>query len=283
MLEGVSGGGEVLIMGVAVVFPWDIPAWQLHEIFLLDGATYLVSLLLMLGIRYQALTAYHPEIGGVGERLRSGYAYLRSNPWLLRFGVLSYAVFVTVLVEDRVLLPTYIRQHLSGGADVFASNEMLFAFGALCSGFAASTFFGRWPAVYGITFLVGIMGLLFSLLTFLRSLPYLFIFSFVYGFVNTAVRILRVQYLFKRVDNRRMGRVLSFFKVTDTLARGLLISFFSLGWFHEGNHIRFAFLFLSVFLLLCAAGIGYTARPLLVEDDSTLRNSPSSHSHLEGT
>jgi hypothetical protein len=65
-----------------------------------------------------------------------------------------------------------------------------------------------------------------------------------------------------------MGRVLSFFKVTDTLARGFFIALFSLSWFHEGNQIRFAFLILSVFLLLCALGIWYTARPLLAEEAS---------------
>jgi len=266
MLEGVTAGNEVMLMGIPVNFPFEIRPWPLHDIFLLDGATYLISLLLMSAIRYRALTRYHPEQGHVLDRLRSGYAYLRSNPWLLCFGVLSYGVFVTVLVEDRVLLPTYIRQHLSGGADVFASNEMLFAFGALCSGLVAGSVLSRWPAVYGIGMLMALMGLLFAVLTFVKSLPYLFVFSFVYGFVNTAVRILRVQYLFWRVENGRMGRVLSFFKVTDTLVRGFFIALFSLSWFHEGNQIRFAFLILSAFLLLCAVGIWHTARPLLAED-----------------
>jgi MFS family permease len=266
LLEGVTAGHEVLLMGIPVVFPFEITRWSLHDIFLLDGITYFISLMLMSAIRYRPLTPYYPEPGRVLDRLRTGYAYLRSNPWLLRFGMLSYGVFVTVLVEDRVLLPTYIRQHLSGGADVFASNEMLFAFGALCSGFVAGSVLGRWPAVYGVSVLMTLMSLLFAVLTFSKSLSYLFVFSFVYGFVNTAVRILRVQYLFRRVENGKMGRVLSFFKVTDTLARGFFIALFSLSWFHEGNQIRFAFLILSVFLLVCALGIWQTARPLLAED-----------------
>jgi MFS family permease len=55
LLEGTTSGHEVLLLGIPVALPFDIPRWSLHDIFLLDGITYFISLLLISAIRYRAL------------------------------------------------------------------------------------------------------------------------------------------------------------------------------------------------------------------------------------
>jgi MFS-type transporter involved in bile tolerance (Atg22 family) len=90
----------------------------------------------------------------------------------------------------------------------------------------------------------------------------LYVFSLLFGYANTGVRILRVSYLFAHVPNQMIGRLLSFFKVADTLMRSLFIALFALPWFHLGNNVRWGYLIFGIFILLCGLFILTTLKTL---------------------
>lgn len=265
LLVGVKANEPLHLMGFKVSLPFNIPAWELHEVFLMDGITYAVAFVLILAIRYKRQTTFNPEEGGAWQRIRTGFDYLRARPKLLLFGVMSYGVFVTVLVQDRILLPEYVRLQLQAGADVFASSDMLFAAGALFSGVITRRLFGKRSPVAAVSLLMLLLSLGYVFMAFNTSIRYLFLFSFFYGYVNTGVRIMRVTYLFNTVSNDKIGRILSFFKVADTTMRGLFIALFTLSFFHEENNIRFGYLVFGIFILLCGLFIIPTIKPLTAQ------------------
>jgi len=255
LLGGIEAGKGFYLLGFKVALPFSIPAWELHEIFLLDGLTYVLAFLLIGAIRYVPQTNYQPESGNALRRIREGFVFLKQRPQLLWFGVFSYGVFVSVLVQDRVLLPEYVRVQLQSAADVFASSDMLFALGALVSGVITRRLFGKMSPIAGVSLLMIGLSALYASMAFNHSLRYLFVFSFIYGYVNTGVRILRVTYLFHTVPNHIIGRLLSFFKVADTAMRATFIGLFALPFFHEGTNIRFGYLVFGIFILFCGLAI----------------------------
>lgn len=265
LLVGVKANEPLHLMGFKVSLPFNIPAWELHEVFLMDGITYAVAFVLILAIRYKRQTTFNPEEGGAWQRIRTGFDYLRARPKLLLFGVMSYGVFVTVLVQDRILLPEYVRVQLNAAADVFASSDMLFAAGALFSGVITRRLFGKRSPVAVVSMLMLLLSVGYLFVAFNTSIWYLFLFSFFYGYVNTGVRIMRVTYLFNTVSNDKIGRILSFFKVADTTMRGLFIALFTLSFFHEENNIRFGYLVFGIFILLCGLFIIPTIKPLTAQ------------------
>lgn len=262
LLGGIKADSPFYLMGFRVSMPFDIPAWKIQEIFLLDGLTYLAAFVLIGAIRYIPQSHYQPEAGSAFLRIKEGFDFLRLRPSLLWFGVFSYGVFVSVLVQDRLILPEYVRVQLHAAADVFASSDMLFAFGALVSGVITRRIFGRMSPIAGVSILMIGLSVLYASMAFNHSLRYLFFFSFVYGYVNTGVRILRVTYLFHTVPNQVIGRLLSFFKVADTAMRASFIALFGMSFFHEGTNIRYAYLVFGIFILLFGLAIIPTIRPL---------------------
>lgn len=255
LLSGIEADKGFYLLGLEVSLPFSVEAWQMHEIFLFDALTYVVAYALIALIRYVPQTNYQPESGNALLRIKEGFTYLKKWPQLLWFGVFSYGVFVSVLVQDRILLPEYVRVQLQSAADVFASSDMLFALGALVSGVITRRLFGKMSPISGVSILMIGLSVLYASMTSNHSLRYLFIFSFIYGYVNTGVRILRVTYLFHTVPNHIIGRLLSFFKVADTAMRAAFIGLFTLPFFHEGTNIRFGYLVFGIFILLCGLAI----------------------------
>lgn len=265
LLVGVKADEPLHLMGFKVSLPFNIPAWELHEVFLMDGITYAVAFVLILAIRYKRQTVCNAEEGGAWQRIRTGFDYLRERPKLLLFGVMSYGVFVSALVQDRILLPEYVRVQLHAAADVFASSDMLFAAGALFSGVITRRLFGKMSPIAAASLLMLVLSVGYLFVAFNTSIRYLFAFSFFYGYVNTGVRIMRVTYLFNTVSNDKIGRILSFFKVADTTMRGLFIALFTLSFFHQENNIRFGYLVFGIFILLCGLLIIPTIKPLTAQ------------------
>ncbi len=251
LLKGNANGEPVNVMGFRLEMPFTLEAWSLSDIFFLDGITYFVALLCVSLIRYVPQTIREIEEGSAWARIRSGFAYLRTRPMLLLFGILSYGVFISVTVEDKILLPEYVRTHLGSSADVYASASVWFAIGALLSGVITHRLFRRWHPPAAVSFLFVFIGLVYLGCVWSRSVAYLYGFSLLYGYANTGVRILRVSYLFTQVPNAMIGRMLSFLKMADTAIRSLFIALFALPWFHLSNNIRFGYLIFGIFIIVC--------------------------------
>ena len=76
-----------------------LKAGRIYEIFTLDAATYFVGFLIILMIKYVPVIERKIETGSLIKRLKLGYDYLMMNKPIFWFGVLSYMVFLAVLLE----------------------------------------------------------------------------------------------------------------------------------------------------------------------------------------
>ena len=252
LLEGTQNG-MLNIFGFLIRVPFEIPAWQIHEIFTMDAVTYFIAFAILLLVRYSPLRTRSEELGPILERLKTGFRYLVEHKYIFLFGVASYAVFVTVLVEGFYLNAIYVKQHLLETGDVFAASEMYYGLGAIFAGVTIQWLFRRLriPAAVIIMTLMG--SAIFFTLFLTREIWVFYIVSLALGLNNAGTRILRVTYLFRNVPNQVYGRANSIFTLTNILLRVLFLALFSLPFFLRENNVIYANLILSGFLLLAAA------------------------------
>ncbi len=250
LLGGVDSIETIHLFGLEYVFELKIAKWELHEIFLLDGITYIISFVMIIFIKYQPvknLTQF--DEGGLKDRLKSGYDFLRKNSLVTIFGVCSYVIFIVLVVERIGLLSKYVNNNLQGGASVFSYSEIFYTLGSLIMGYLASGFLSRLPIPKSIIIFVFLTAFGFFLSAlFDYSLVFYFV-SFIFGLANAGSRIFRISYLFMLVPNELTGRVNSMFNVITTLFRLLFILTFSLPFFAKGSNITFAYGILGLFTL----------------------------------
>jgi MFS family permease len=225
--------GMLNIFGLLVKVPFDIPSWTIYEIFALDAVTYFIGFIIIAFIRYTPLQERIPEIGTLFSRLNIGLNYLKENPYILVFGIASYAVFVTIMVEGFYLNAMYVNDRLFEGGDVFAASEMYYAFGAIFAGITIQRLFTR-------------------LLYLSDSVVIFYLVSILLGLSNAGTRIMRVTYLFRTVPNQVYGRANSVFSISNILLRIGFLTLFTLPFFHQANHVVYAFAIMSIFLLVAA-------------------------------
>jgi len=70
LLTGVTQGKSINLAGIVFTMPFDFPKWELHDIFLLDGITYFISIVLVSLIRYQPSVIRNIDTGTIKERCR---------------------------------------------------------------------------------------------------------------------------------------------------------------------------------------------------------------------
>ncbi len=249
LLSGTENG-NINLLGFQTHLPFDVQKWELHEIFLLDGITYAISILLLLFIKYTPTSERHIHEGSVYERIRLGIRYLKENPTIFWFGNLSYSIFVFLLIEVHFLLPLYISNHLEAGADTYASADIYYAIGALLAGVGIRNMFRNTSPVKAIIILMWITVAGLLLVSFTKSLVLFFLFSFIIGITNAGTRVLRVTYLFNNIPNTYMGRAGSVFQVINILVRSALIGVFSIPFFAEGSNVTWTFFIGALFIVL---------------------------------
>lgn len=236
--------------------------WQLHQVFLLDGLTYIISLLIISAIHYKFSITPNETDNTILERLKVGFRFLSSHRPLFLFGTASLSVFLTVIVSNYIMAPTYIYHHLKGNAAVFGGMEIAFAAGAILAGL-----FIRHIAVYTneVSAVIGLMLLstvVYVAHLFNQSTVIFFALTMLYGLSNAGVRILRVTYIFHHVPNHIFGRTGGVFLMIHIVMRMSFIALFTLPFFSDGIHILRAYLVFAVFLLLSGFAILYYRRLL---------------------
>ncbi len=253
LLTGVSVNVPINIAGLVLKFPFDIPPWKLQDIFLFDGITYFISILLVSQIRYKPVIK--PEVlqTSIVARIKDGLAWLRERPALMAFGSYSYSIFVVLMVEIFMLLPLYVHHHLERGADVFASSEVFYSLGAMMAGIFIRRLFGKTNIVYAIIVLMVVTTTGFYSVAFTKVTGIFYIYSFVLGITNAGTRVLRTTYLFSQIPNNIIGRANSVFNVINILLRSCFLLLFSLAWFGKGSNVTWAFFICGTFVLLSAA------------------------------
>ena len=249
LIEGVASGKGKLF-GFEVNMPFEIPRWEIWEVFMLNTVTYFIAAALVIMIRYTPVKQAKVELGSIWKRVVSGFTYLKQHPMFLIFGLFSYSVFAMLLVEIHAVLPGYVERHLQEQGSVFAAADLIYAIGALCAGLFVSKVFSSTHTVKAIIILTLITAGIFFWGFASKSVVVIYLISIILGFTNAGIRVLRLTYLFNHIPNELMGRVNSIFNMANVLTRTLFIFLFSMPFFTFGNHMIWAFLVMSIFLLV---------------------------------
>jgi len=249
LLEGTSGG-ILKVFGMSFNIGLDITAWKIHEIFMIDAITYFLAFLIISMIVYKPLSERKIELGSTFSRLKTGWNYLMDNKPVLWYGLLSYMVFVAMLMEAFYLGVSYVSNHLQESGDIYANSKMAYALGAITVGLTLKHLFLKVPIPALTIVLTFSTALVFFVQFASNSIPLFFVMLFVLGVSNAGTRIARVTYLFRNVPNQFFGRAGSIFFLGNIVFRILLLLVFTLPFFNEGDNIIYAYLTISIILVI---------------------------------
>ncbi|MBL0342184.1 MAG: MFS transporter [Bacteroidetes bacterium] len=252
LLTGIVAGQKINIVGMNLEIPFNFQKWEMHQIFLLDGITYGISIFLVSLIRYKSPVERVIDTSPIIMRIKTGIAFLKKHPAIFSFGNYSYSIFVILMVQVFMLLPLYVKHHLEQGSDVYASAEVLYSAGAMMAGLFIRKIFRNRNTVFSVVVLLVVTSLIFYMVAFTKSVGIFYIFSFIIGITNAGARVLRTTYLFSHVSNDIIGRTNSVFNVINILLRSLLLLLFSLTWFHGDSNITWAYAICGTFTLVSA-------------------------------
>lgn len=262
LLEG-TNNGILSIFG----FNWDIgiqiDPWDIWDIFLIDGITYFISLVIIAMISYVPLTSRKDEKGSLRSRLKTGIDYLKQHKMIFIFGLFSYAIFVTILMEGFFLNALYVNNHLQAGANVYAAAEIFYGLGAFSSAFIIIWISNKFSIPSAIIFLTLLTAWVFIWMTLSTSHLVFYTVGVLIGISNAGTRILRTTFLFKTVPNQIFGRVSGIFILLNISARIVLLVIFSMTFFSLSNNVIYAFYILAGFLCLSAFVLIYYYRDIV--------------------
>ena len=236
------------IAGLSFVLPFNIVAWDIYEIFLVDAITYITVIFIFLLIKYKPIAKVLVQKGNLFSRLKGGVLYLQENPMIFIFGFLSYMLFAFTLVEVHVLLPSYVHQFLKMDGNVYASAEIYYSIGAILSGVLVLRVFKKLNTVISIILLLIIVSVAFYAMAIYNVLWVFFLGNLILGIANSGVRILRTTYLFNHVPNNLIGRANSVFGSLNIVVRMIMIGAFTLPFFNTDDNIRYGY-FIGVALM----------------------------------
>jgi len=262
MLSGAMAA--ILISGIDVVIPFvniplQIESWGIEQIFLLDGCSYVVAILLIRKIQFTPFVEETvKEAEDFVSRLKAGFKFLFLNKKLFWFGLLSYFVFVTVIVHVFYTMPLYVSSTLKGDGSILAVSEVFHTAGALLAGLAVNRLFKNIPKVYTILVLMGMISLVYLAIFSMTNEWVYWLSCWFIGFSNSGIRIMRVSYLFEMVPNYTIGRVTSVFQSSNILLRIVLMGVFHFSFFVE--NAEYNYLVAGIFILLALLPLLFFAK-----------------------
>jgi len=241
--------GELSLAGVTFNLPFDIKAWNIYDIFLMDAITYLVVIIIFFYLKYQPIVEKNINKDNLLSRFQQGLNFLKSNKLIFIFGICSYMLFAFTLVEIHIVLPSYVHNFLQKSGDIYASAEIYYSFGAIFSGILIIRIFRRFKILTSVIILFIVVIIMLYFMSIYKLIWIFFIGNFIIGITNAGVRILRTTYLFNNVPNNLIGRVNSVFNSLNIIVRLFLIGILSFSFFDIQDNIRYAYL-VGVFLLV---------------------------------
>ena len=261
-----SGAIAVLLIEGVDIELWGqtimIKPWKIHEIFLMDGITYLIAMSLIYFIKYVPTVKNIISKEPVLIRLKEGIQYLKKRPEILHFGNASYTVFIFVLISTHLLWPIYVEKHLGELGNIYAVTKMNYAVGALFAGFFISIIFRKSNIIFSIIVLTIIALSALSILSISQSVLVLFGLAISLGIANAGIRIQRITYLFNHIPNNIIGRTNSVFQSINILLRSIFIAIFSWSFFSEGSNIIWAFVIAGSITLLSLLPLTFNYKKL---------------------
>ena len=249
LLEGTTDS-SLLLFGFKIPLGFDIEVWKIHEIFCVDAITYFIAFFIILMIRYVPVVERKLEKGSLLERLKLGYVYLRNNRKVFWFGILSYMVFLAILLEAFYLGVSYVDNHLQATGDVYANSKIAYSIGAIFVGLTIRYLFKYVNLPLSIIVMTFLTAGLFFTLSITKSMYIFFGMLLLMGICNAGVRIARMSYLFKNVANQYFGRAGSIFFITNVILRIVLMLVFAQAFFQESNNIIYAYMCIAALLFI---------------------------------
>lgn len=243
------------LMGFEIPVGFEIKAWSLHKVFMLNAFTYFIASFLIKQIQFEAFSKRIEEIQTVVERVKTGLIFLRKNPLLFLFGNATFGVFLGVLISNFYLMPIYIKQHLQESAGVYAALEMYFALGSVLAGIAITRIFKSFTMVSAVITLSVIGGTIFIFYSFNTSLFWFYTVTFLLGLSNAGIRIMRVTYFFKNVPNQLIGRSSSVFMTMNVLFRIIVVGLISNTFFTSEGRVVWVYFAFGIVVILAALSL----------------------------
>ena len=272
---GAGAVGAILLGGISWTsinflgqeFDIVVKKWELHEIFLLDGCTYFIALILVALIKYQSIAVRNIDTGNIKERFNTGINYLKDNPVLFLFGALSYSIFITVLIINFFLMPTYINNFLNADIGVYSIFEVFFAGGSVLAGLSMRFIFKNTRPSIAVIILSSIGALYYFIGMANTNLFLFYLLSLMLGLCNAGTRIMRSIYIFNYVPNDYIGRAGSVFHVYQILFRLMFILLFSLPFFAVGTNIIYSFFIFGLFITVSVILLLVNIKKIITDQD----------------
>ncbi len=257
MLGGVLAA---LLMGAGSFgdfFGVKLASWELKDVLLLDGMTYLCALVPITMIARDKSPRKKERRSGTNTTLEKttihresvsfseAIDYLRENPGLLLIGFASYLLFAAILVEGFYVSLLYVRVYFESGIVVYGFGEAFFSFGALVVGgvLAFTTLRNNESRTLDALILsIGLGSLCFACLAFWPNSLAFVSTMFTLGIANAATRVLRTSYLMQRVRHDVYGRVANILTSSNVLARLFLLGLVGHGGMRDEPRLAFALL-----------------------------------------
>ncbi|MBX2908848.1 MAG: MFS transporter [Chitinophagales bacterium] len=245
LLQGLDGSG-FHFLGFSFLENFKFKPVEIWTIFGINSFTYLVAFAIIYNIKSFTKVKKGHEAASLKKQLEIGFSFLHKNPLLLRFGVVSLLLFLTVIVFGTQLSPMYVKLFLERGGDAFAISDMTFSIGALLAGVFTARIFKQDQNISSLIALNAIAGFMYLAMIATKLTILFYMANFIIGFCNAGVRIQRITYIFHHVPNEVIGRAGSVFFVVNILMRLMLIGLFALPFFHTPTTILYPIILLAV-------------------------------------
>lgn len=262
LLEG-SQNGVMTIFGLQFNLGFDIAKWDLGKIFALDAVTYFIAIIILLQIKFKAISERKIDRESTWKRVKTGWDFIKDKPALLIFGWLSSSVFVAVMLISYFLMPTYVSLFLKESSQVFASSELYFALGAMLAGYSARYFLQSKHEVVRILYLFILGAIVFIVFSFNNQLWLFYVVNILFGFANAAIRFNRITFFWKIIPNHLMGRVSSVINLASYVLRSLWGFIFACPIFIGEKGIQYVMLTILGFIILSGLVIFINRKQIL--------------------
>lgn len=268
VLIAVQGG--MMTAGALVGFIYEHAG--INGILAIDGATYLVSALCLVGLRRgyfapharahetsptieaPAPLAADPEamlppivepglVMGFLADLEEGMRYLRTQPRVLALG-LTYSLMMAGVLSANVLVVVLSRDVLRAGAIGYGYMEAGWAFGAVAGGFATGLVLQRFRAFPVMIAALTTLSVGHAIFPYVRYLALAVAMHALLGACRALGGVLTQSSIMTTVPRRLMGRIQSAFSVISTLLQ--VVMSFTLGWLAQHINLPVAFAVLGL-------------------------------------